>query len=174
MTRRLNVWKSVKARRGGSRTGRPPSKGAKVGLALGDVILGAIPYGKTELDLSPSARGLMSPRRASVPVRPELRRRGGTLDSIMVAAAISYDRRHLCDVAVDYRNGFLEEPTTFIERVTGEVPLADQAFISPSPRRFFRNLIGSWRRVIQETAPRPRSPRQARSTKYQLTRAKVT
>ena len=39
----------------GSRTGRSPSKGAKVGFALGDVILGAIPYWKTELDVSASA-----------------------------------------------------------------------------------------------------------------------
>ena len=61
----------------GSRTGRPPSKGAKVGFALGDVILGAIPYWETELDVSASAGGLRSAPRASVPVRPELRRRGG-------------------------------------------------------------------------------------------------
>jgi len=62
---------------GGSRTGRPASKGAKVGFALGDVIPGAIPYCKTELAISAGAARLMSAPRNSVPLRPELRRRGG-------------------------------------------------------------------------------------------------
>ena len=40
---------------GGSRTGRSLWKGARVGFALDDVILGAISYWKTELDISASA-----------------------------------------------------------------------------------------------------------------------
>jgi len=52
---RLSVADYVRARRGDRRR-----KGAKDGFTLGDVILGAIPYWKTELAISAGAAGLMS------------------------------------------------------------------------------------------------------------------
>jgi transposase-like zinc-binding protein len=78
---------------GGSRTGRPPSKGAKVGFALSDVIPGRdslledrAGHQRRRGGPHERAEGLRAcPTGASPPRR--------TLDSVIVAAAISYDRR---------------------------------------------------------------------------------